>query len=109
MKHLLAILVAGLFIVFGKAYAAGSDDPPKAADPAELVAAKKHVQAENYKEAIPLLKKVVAAQPQNANALNLLAYSQRKSDDLKASLANYKKALAVDPSHKDAHEYIGEL
>ena len=109
MKHLLAILVAGLFMVSGQAYAAGSDDPPKAADLAELVAAKKHVQAENYKEAIPLLEKVVATQPQNANALNLLAYSQRKSDDLKASLANYKKALAVDPSHKDAHEYIGEL
>ena len=28
---------------------------------------------------------------------------------MKASLANYKKALALDPSHKDAHEYIGEL
>ena len=91
MKHLLAILVAGLFMVSGQVYAAGSDDPPKAADLAELVAAKKHVQAENYKEAIPLLEKVVATQPQNANALNLLAYSQRKSDDLKASLANYKK------------------
>ena len=67
------------------------------------------MQSENYKEATSLLQKVVAAQPQNVSALNLLAYSQRKSDDLKASLANYKKALALDPSHKDAHEYIGEL
>ena len=30
-------------------------------------------------------------------------------DDLTASLENYKKALSIDPSHKDAHEYLGEL
>tara|TARA_Y100001960_G_C14638257_1_gene809429 strand:+ start:669 stop:1139 length:471 start_codon:yes stop_codon:yes gene_type:complete len=109
MKCLPVILLTGLLIVTGKAYAAGSDDPPKAADLAEFVAAQKQVEAENYKEATTLLQRVIAAQPQNANALNLLAYSQRKSDDLKESLLNYKKALAMDPSHKDAHEYIGEL
>ena len=109
MRYLLAILLTGLFVFTEQAYAAGSDDPPKAADLAEFIAAKKHMQTENFKEATPLLQKVVAAQPQNVDALNLLAYSQRKSDDLKASLANYKKALSLDPSHKDAHEYIGEL
>lgn len=56
-----------------------------------------------------MLDKVISKQPDNADALNLLAFSQRKLDDLKASLANYKKALVIDPSHKDAHEYIGEL
>tara|TARA_A100001037_G_scaffold285343_1_gene292568 strand:- start:1907 stop:2374 length:468 start_codon:yes stop_codon:yes gene_type:complete len=109
MKSLPVILLTGWLMVTGQAYAAGSDDPPKAADLAKFVAAQKHVQAENYKEATTLLQRVVAAQPQNVNAYNLLAYSQRKSDDLKASLVNYKKALAMDPSHKDAHEYIGEL
>tara|TARA_B100001142_G_C14262797_1_gene627745 strand:+ start:77 stop:556 length:480 start_codon:yes stop_codon:yes gene_type:complete len=109
MRYLLVILLTGLFVLTERAHAAGSDDPPKAVDLAEFIAAKKHVQSENYKEATSLLQKVVAAQPQNVSALNLLAYSQRKSDDLKASLANYKKALALDPSHKDAHEYIGEL
>lgn len=74
-----------------------------------MMDARKHVKAERYKDAIPLLEKAIAAKPQNADAWNLLAFSQRKLNDLKASLANYKKALSIDPSHKDAHEYLGEL
>ena len=109
MNKIFAILMTGALIAAGPALGAGSDDPPKAADLAELVTAREHVKAERYGEAIPLLKKVVAKQPQNAGAYNLLAYSQRKQDDVEASLANYKTALKIDPTHKDAHEYIGEL
>lgn len=109
MKQLLAVLAFGMFLYTGTAHAAGSSDAPAAADLAEMVAARDHVKAERYKDAIPQLQKVVAQQPQNADAWNLLAYSQRKMDDLNASLENYKKALSIDPSHKDAHEYLGEL
>ena len=74
-----------------------------------MVQARDMIKGEHYNQAIPLLNKVIAEQPKNADALNLLAYSQRKTDDVQASLSNYKKALAIEPSHKDAHEYIGEL
>ena len=109
MKQLLAIVATCTFLATGLAYAAGSSDPPKPSDMAELVKAREAIPAEKYADAIPLLEKVVAAQPQNDDAFNLLAYSQRQSDDLKTSLANYQKALAIDPSHRDAHEYVGEL
>ena len=109
MKQLLAVLAFGLLLFTGSAHAAGSSDAPAATDLAEMMAARDHIKAERYKDAIPQLQKVIAQQPQNADAWNLLAYSQRKIDDLKASLENYKKALGIDPSHKDAHEYLGEL
>ena len=109
MKQILAVLAIGIFVMTGTAHAAGSSDAPEAKDLAEMVQARDLIKGEHYNQAIPLLNKVIAQQPKNADALNLLAYSQRKTDDVQASLANYKKALAIDPSHKDAHEYIGEL
>ena len=109
MKQILAVLAIGIFVMTGTAHAAGSSDAPEAKDLAEMVQARDMIKGEHYNQAIPLLNKVIAQQPKNADALNLLAYSQRKTDDFQASLANYKKALAIDPSHKDAHEYIGEL
>jgi Flp pilus assembly protein TadD len=109
MKQLLAVLAFGLLLFTGSAHAAGSSDTPAETDLAEMMAARNHIKAERYKDAIPQLQKVIAQQPQNTDAWNLLAYSQRKMDDLTASLENYKKALSIDPSHKDAHEYLGEL
>ena len=109
MKQILAVLAIGILAMTGTAHAAGSSDAPEAKDLAEMVQARDMTKGEHYNQAIPLLNKVIAQQPKNADALNLLAYSQRKTDDVQASLANYKKALAIDPSHKDAHEYIGEL
>ena len=109
MKQILTVLAIGIFVMTGTAHAAGSSDAPEAKDLAEMVQARNMIKGEHYNQAIPLLNKVIAQQPKNADALNLLAYSQRKTDDFQASLANYKKALAIDPSHKDAHEYIGEL
>ena len=109
MKQISIILAIVILAFSSVAHAAGSSDGPKAKDLTEMAEARKLVKAERYKEAILLLGKAITQQPRDADILNLLAYSQRKSDDLEASLANYKKALAIDPSHKDAHEYIGEL
>ena len=109
MNQILAVFAIGILAMTGTAHAAGSSAAPEAKDLVEMVQARDMIKGEHYNQAIPLLNKVIAQQPKNADALNLLAYSQRKTDDFQASLANYKKALAIDPSHKDAHEYIGEL
>ena len=44
----------------------------------------------------------------NADAYNWLAYATRKNGDPAASIPIYEKALAIDPKHRGAHEYIGE-
>ena len=48
------------------------------------------------------------ADPRNAHAFNLLGFATRKSGDARGSLQHYQQALAIDPKHIGAHEYIGE-
>jgi tetratricopeptide (TPR) repeat protein len=67
------------------------------------------IKAERYDEAIPLLQKVVAKNPNDADAWNYLGFCSRKLGKTKEALDYYTKALAIDPNHKGAHEYLGEL
>jgi len=67
------------------------------------------IKADKCEEAIPLLKGVVADNAKDADALNFLGFCHRKTGKLKESLAYYEQALAVNPKHKGAHEYLGEL
>jgi cytochrome c-type biogenesis protein CcmH/NrfG len=39
----------------------------------------------------------------------LLGYTLRKTGDFKTSLTYYTKALELQPDHKAAREYLGEL
>lgn len=67
------------------------------------------IQDKNYRGAIDLLEDVVSAQPKNADALNLLGYSHRKLGNKDKALGYYTQALEIDPKHKGANEYLGEL
>jgi Flp pilus assembly protein TadD len=90
--------------------AMGSSDPAPAAKPrnADFDAGKAAVAKEDWPTAIASLKKAVATEPNNPEAHNLLGYATRKSGDARGSLAHYQQALALDPKHIGAHEYIGE-
>ena len=50
-----------------------------------------------------------AGAPKNADAWNLTGFASRKLGDYAASEVAYDKALAIDPKHKGALEYKGEL
>lgn len=104
----LALTVALTSAVASGAFAMGSDSSDKPADP-NYAAAKQLIEDGKYAEAIPLLEKVVAGDDQNANAFNYLGYSNRKLGNHDAALAHYQKALAIEPSHRGANEYLGEL
>jgi tetratricopeptide (TPR) repeat protein len=47
--------------------------------------------------------------PDDADVLNLLGYGYRKSGDVDQARGYYLQALAADPKHRGANEYIGEL
>jgi tetratricopeptide (TPR) repeat protein len=79
----------------------------KPEDP-DYTAAVKAIKAEKYAAAIPLLEAVVTRDNTNADAFNWLAYATRKNGDPAKSIPIYEKALALDPKHRGAHEYIGE-
>ncbi len=67
------------------------------------------IKAKKWKTAVTMLKTIVRAEPNNADANNLLGYSLRKSGDYKNAQGFYLKALKLSPGHKGAHEYLGEL
>ncbi|MBM3573548.1 MAG: tetratricopeptide repeat protein [Alphaproteobacteria bacterium] len=103
----LAVALAGLS---GPAVAMGSSsDAIGAKTNPDYAAADKLIKAKDYKGAIPLLEKVVAAEPKNADAFNLLGYSHRHLKDNDKALAHYRKALEISPDHRGANEYLGQL
>jgi Tfp pilus assembly protein PilF len=94
------------------AAATAADTPSMAAPeaPDRLASARSAIQAKDWKKAIAELNAAVKAEPKNADAHNLLAYSNRKQaqPNLPKAFEHYKIALQLDPKHKGAHEYIGE-
>lgn len=69
----------------------------------------KAVQAGDYPRALSLLQKVTQAEPRNADAWNYIGFSERQLHHFDPSLSAYQKALALNPNHRGAREYLGEL
>ena len=67
------------------------------------------IQEEKYQDAISELQELLKETPMDADMLNLLAYSQRKLQRFDEALVNYQKALDIEPKHRGANEYLGEL
>lgn len=111
MRSVLAVSAASFVLgLSAVAHAAGGGSggmAPTLAD-ADFVQAKNLIDKRNYRDAFPLLQRVVARAPSNADAFVLMGYAVRKSGDPNASLQFYNQALALDPKHIGAHEYIGE-
>ncbi|HWA42567.1 MAG TPA: tetratricopeptide repeat protein [Hypericibacter adhaerens] len=107
-------LVAGLALALpapsawsmGSSSDSSSDSPATTAD---YATAKKLVDEEKYRDAIPILEQLVAKNPADADALNELGFSHRKLGHQNKALTYYLKALATEPNHLGANEYLGEL
>jgi Flp pilus assembly protein TadD len=116
MALLSGALLCGIGIAAaGPALAMGSSSPAPAGNAApmpqanpDFANAKAAIDKQDWSTAIALLTKVTAAEPKNPEAFNLLGYSVRKSGNPQASLQYYNYALALDPKHLGANEYIGE-
>ena len=92
-------------------FAAGprSQATPTAEANSDYLAGKAAVEAGDFAAAVVHLNKAVAADARNADALNYLGYSHRQLGNFEESLNWYLKALAVNPDHRGALEYLGEL
>ena len=75
----------------------------------EYAQAQTAIAQADYATAIDRLDKVLAAQPDNPDVLNLMGFSKRKMGDQSEALAYYNKALDLQPNHIGANEYLGEL
>ncbi|MCV2872383.1 tetratricopeptide repeat protein [Defluviimonas sp. WL0050] len=91
------------------AFAAGSNDNAAASAPTGMTEAQAAVDAGRYPEALRLLAAVIKSEPRNANALDLMGYSNRKMNRLSEAARYYDAALKVNPQHIGALGHQGEL
>jgi Flp pilus assembly protein TadD len=86
-----------------------ADTAPAQSDPAWLTDARASIKSNNYERALKQLQS--ANEVNSADWNNLMGYSLRKKQppDLPASEKYYQAALKIDPSHRSAMEYYGEL
>jgi tetratricopeptide (TPR) repeat protein len=83
-------------------------DNIESSDAPDLTAVKKKIDAKDYTGALADLRSL-AEDTQQADVYNLLGFTLRKTGDYKTALTYYTKALEMQPDHKAAHEYLGEL
>jgi tetratricopeptide (TPR) repeat protein len=114
MKTLQTIL-AGTALVVGLGLApallsapAFAVDNMESTDAPDLTAVRAKIAAKDYAGALTELRDL-AEDVQQADVYNLLGFTLRKTGDFKTSLTYYTKALEMQPDHKAAHEYLGEL
>jgi len=91
-------------------FAADTPEPaPKAAAADKLAGARKQIAAKQWPAAIDELKKVNDTGSADWN--NLMGYALRKNSppDVAGAEKFYNEALRIDPKHRGALEYSGEL
>jgi Flp pilus assembly protein TadD len=102
-------LAAGFFAALSIAFGAQAADtaPPPAKD--VLAPARAQIAQKHWPEAIAELKRVNATGSADWN--NLMGYATRKNQppDYAAAERYYDAALRIDPQHRGALEYSGEL
>lgn len=121
MRNLPVILFCLLAMIpFGLQAAGGSSSSSSDSDESakshgysdtskSMSAAQTYIAAEQFEKAVAELQKEVVRDPDDADAWNLLGFSLRKSGHYPQAEAAYTRALAIDPKHIEAMEYMGEL
>lgn len=101
-------LILALALTFATASAQAMDSKVVQDGAPDLTKARALIKAKNWKSAVAELNTLKTKGP-NADVYNLLGFSLRKQGKFDASYGYYQKALKLDPNHKSAHEYLGEL
>jgi len=107
--------IAGLALVVGLGFApvllpapAYAVDNMESNEAVDLTSVRAKIAAKDYAGALAELRDL-AEDTQQADVYNLLGYTLRKTGDFKTSLTYYTKAIEMQPEHKAAREYLGEL
>jgi Flp pilus assembly protein TadD len=115
MKTTLQSILTSLALVVGLGFApvllpapAYAVDNMSSTGAPDLTSVRAKIKAKDYAAALAELRDI-AEDTQQADVYNLLGFTLRKTGDFKTSLTYYTKALELQPDHKAAREYLGEL
>ncbi len=112
MRRFLSLLLcapATLHVPLAPAMDTDTSAPAATKTDPDFTAGKKAIAAKDWPRAITALDAAARRDNNNADIHNLLGYAQRNSGQLDVALKHYEKALALDPKHRGAREYLGEL
>ena len=111
MSRWLASALAGLALVLvapGLHADPEETDPDLAARDADYAAGRKALQAHDWATAVARLSKAEVRNPDHADLQNDLGFAYRNLKQYDPAFRHYERALAIEPRHRGAHEYIGE-
>ena len=108
LKALLVSFSAAVLLSVSFAQADDSVFNAATATGPDLTSIRTKIKAQDFTGAVKELSAIPEGS-KNADVQNLLGFSLRKSGDWKTALIHYTKALELDPKHKGALEYLGEL
>ena len=108
-RALLCAAACGLLLpgAAGAVQSDDGDDQALLAD-ADYAAGLGAIKASDFAAALPRLQSALRRFPDAASLHNELGYAHRKLRQFDKAFEHYKRALAIDPRHRGAHEYIGE-
>ena len=111
-RHIPAILIAiPMVLITQTLHGAGGDNNYSSSSqkPAGYNEAVTLITAEKYQDAIAPLQSAEKSAKNDADVQNLLEFVYRKTGKLDASGLHYTRALKINPEHKGALGYQGEL
>ena len=111
MKRLLLILtLLAPAAAFAAADSSSNSSPMSAPRDPVLEKVSAATARQDWTGAQAVLKDALQANPRNADYHNMYAYSLRKgpNPDMSLVFKHYNEALAIDPKHRGATEYLGE-
>ena len=83
-------------------------DPTAVTRDADYAAGKQAMEKKDWREALKRYHMAAKRNPENADLQNYLGYSYRNAGQMDLAFKHYLRAIALDPRHRGAHEYIGE-
>src|SRR5262245_10388866 len=104
-----AMAAACAMLMSANAFAVDTEETPATAAVPDFNSARTLVDEQRFDEALPALRQLDQQSPNNPDILNLIGFSLRKTGKTGEALDYYTRALALNPTHRGANEYLGEL
>jgi Flp pilus assembly protein TadD len=105
---LVGALLLATFLLFGASAAGNGTEESAPSQNLDYRAGLEAIQVSDWKRAIDNLNVALVAEPTNADLRNWLGYAYRHEGRYDEAFEQYRAALQLAPTHRGAHEYIGE-
>ena len=109
MRVLILVLALGVAALPSVAPAVFDEDDSGYSGSADLGAIKADLDRGHYDRAETDLLNALALSPDDPDVLGLLGFANRKMQRYDKARKYYVQALSIDPQHRNALEYMGEL